>query len=125
MLCELTLSPVLGSLPVRQMTAVLLKQYVDAHWSADAEKFVAPEATAAAKEAIRRMLPQGLKESISKVGANDSSGVDCLLLSKFAESSLECIFLLLFLVLQINASPSKAANDFGVVVFQHGINFTL
>ena len=66
-LCELTLSPVLGSLPVRQMTAVLLKQYVDAHWSADAEKFVAPEATAAAKEAIRRMLPQGLKESISKV----------------------------------------------------------
>ena len=67
-LCELTLSPVLGSLPVRQMTAVLLKQYVDAHWSADAEKFVAPEATAAAKEAIRRMLPQGLKESISKVG---------------------------------------------------------
>ena len=73
-LCELTLSPVLGSLPVRQMTAVLLKQYVDAHWSADAEKFVAPEATAAAKEAIRRMLPQGLKESISKVGANDSTG---------------------------------------------------
>ena len=66
-LCELTLSPG-GSLPVRQMTAVLLKQYVDAHWSADAEKFVAPEATPAAKEAIRRMLPQGLKESISKVG---------------------------------------------------------
>ena len=42
-------------------------QYVDAHWSSDAEKFVAPEATPAAKEAIRRMLPQGLKESISKV----------------------------------------------------------
>ena len=66
-LCELTLSPA-GPLPVRQMTAVLLKQYVDAHWSVDAEKFVAPEATPAAKEAIRRMLPQGLRESISKVG---------------------------------------------------------
>ena len=56
------------------MTAVLLKQYVDAHWSADAEKFVAPEATAAAKEAIRRMLPQGLKESISKVGRDTFTG---------------------------------------------------
>jgi hypothetical protein len=66
-LCELTLNPS-ELLPLRQMTSVLLKQYVDAHWSADAEKFVPPEATPAAKEAIRRMLPQGLKESISKVG---------------------------------------------------------
>ncbi len=66
-LCELTLNP-LEPLPQRQMTAVLLKQYVDIHWTPDAEKFVSPEASPAAKETIRRMLPQGLKDSISKVG---------------------------------------------------------
>ena len=31
-LCELTLNPQ-GLLPVRQLAAVLLKQYIDAHWS--------------------------------------------------------------------------------------------
>ncbi len=55
-------------LAMRQMTAVLLRQYVDAHWNASAEKFVPPEVPPEAKAAIRRMLPEGLKESISKVG---------------------------------------------------------
>ena len=65
-LTELTLAPQ-ESLSLRQMTAVLLKQYVDTHWSSLSEKFNPPEVTPAAKSSIRAMLPQGLKESISKV----------------------------------------------------------
>eukprot|EP00095_Tigriopus_kingsejongensis_P008338 maker-scaffold395_size185061-snap-gene-0.28 protein:Tk08338 transcript:maker-scaffold395_size185061-snap-gene-0.28-mRNA-1 annotation:"PREDICTED: uncharacterized protein LOC102161799" len=64
-LAEITLAPD-GSLPLRQMTAVLLKQYVDTHWSEHADKFVPPEASPAAKETIRRILPAGLNESIIK-----------------------------------------------------------
>ena len=52
---------------LRQMAGLLLKQYVDAHWSCEAEKFKEPEATPKAKAAVRAMLPLGLKESISKV----------------------------------------------------------
>ena len=52
---------------VRQLAAVMLKQYIDVHWSAESDKFRAPETTPAAKQSIRNMLPLGLKESISKV----------------------------------------------------------
>ena len=49
------------------MAALLLKKYVDSHWSPDSDKFEAPEATPQAKVAIRTLLPLGLRESISKV----------------------------------------------------------
>ena len=66
-LTELTLSHD-GVLQIRQMAALLLKQYVDTHWSSMSEKFKSPETTPQAKATIRQMLPHGLKESISKVG---------------------------------------------------------
>jgi len=66
LLCQLTLDPS-GALPVRQLAAVLLKQYIDAHWSQDTDKFRLPETPPSAKATIRQMLPMGLKESISKV----------------------------------------------------------
>ena len=66
-LTELTLSHD-GVLQIRQMSSLLLKQYVDTHWSASSEKFKSPETTPQAKATIRQMLPHGLKESISKVG---------------------------------------------------------
>jgi len=66
LLCELTLEPS-SPLAVRQLAAVLLKQYIDVHWSQDTEKFRHPETPQSAKNAIRQMLPIGLKESISKV----------------------------------------------------------
>ena len=65
-LTELTLSPG-GPLPLRQLSSLLLKQYVDTHWSELSDKFTPPEAPPAAKAAIRNILPHGLKESISKV----------------------------------------------------------
>jgi len=65
-LTELTLEPT-GQLAVRQLAAVMLKQYIDVHWSCESDKFRAPETPATAKQAIRNMLPLGLKESISKV----------------------------------------------------------
>lgn len=65
-LCELTLDRS-GLLALRQLSALLLKQYIDAHWSQEAEKFREPEVPPAAKAALRQMLPVGLSESISKV----------------------------------------------------------
>lgn len=65
-LTELTLEHD-GQLQVRQMAALLLKQYVDTHWSSLSEKFKGPETSALAKASIRNMLPHGLRESISKV----------------------------------------------------------
>ena len=65
-LTELTLQHD-GMLQIRQMAALLLKQYVDTHWSSVGEKFKGPETSPQAKASIRQMLPHGLKESISKV----------------------------------------------------------
>ena len=65
-LTELTLDGN-GQLAMRQMAGVLLKQYVDAHWCIDANKFKEPEASLQTKATIRAILPHGLKESISKV----------------------------------------------------------
>ncbi|XP_076177176.1 importin 9 [Ptiloglossa arizonensis] len=56
-----------GHLPIRQLASVLLKQYVETHWSSVAEKFRPPEIKHAAKEKIKELLPLGLRESISKV----------------------------------------------------------
>ena len=60
-----------GMLQIRQMAALLLKQYVDTHWSSVGEKFKGPETSPQAKASIRQMLPHGLKESISKVRNNE------------------------------------------------------
>ncbi|KFM58485.1 Importin-9, partial [Stegodyphus mimosarum] len=54
-------------LAVRQLASILLKQYVESHWSANSEKFRPPETTPEAKAAVRAMLPMGLHESISKL----------------------------------------------------------
>ncbi|KAK7789846.1 hypothetical protein R5R35_003757 [Gryllus longicercus] len=67
-LAEFTLDPN-GALAVRQLASVLLKQYVESHWSHISEKFRPPEVTDHAKNLIKEMLPHGLKESISKVRA--------------------------------------------------------
>ncbi|XP_067683421.1 importin-9-like [Haliotis asinina] len=56
-----------GPLAIRQLASVLLKQYVEAHWSQHSDKFRAPETTEPAKQKIRELLPLGLQESISKV----------------------------------------------------------
>lgn len=56
-----------GSLAIRQLASLILKQYVEAHWCHLSEKFRPPETTPEAKAAIRNILPAGLQESISKV----------------------------------------------------------
>ncbi|XP_053974223.1 importin-9 [Hylaeus anthracinus] len=56
-----------GHLPIRQLASVLLKQYVETHWSSVAEKFRPPEIKHATKEKIKELLPLGLREPISKV----------------------------------------------------------
>ncbi|XP_015606737.1 importin-9 isoform X2 [Cephus cinctus] len=56
-----------GHLPIRQLASVLLKQYVEIHWCASAEKFRPPELRLSTKERIKELLPLGLRESISKV----------------------------------------------------------
>ena len=53
-LTELTLEHD-GLLQIRQMAALLLKQYVDTHWSSLSEKFKGPETSVQAKATIRSM----------------------------------------------------------------------
>jgi len=53
---------------IRQLSSVLLKQYVECHWSQlQEEKFKLPEVTEQAKRIIREALPHGLKDDSSKV----------------------------------------------------------
>ena len=76
-LTELTLDAS-GQFALRQMAGVLLKQYVDVHWSIDAEKFKPPEASPQTKATIRAILPHGLKESISKVRSSVAYCISCI-----------------------------------------------
>lgn len=56
-----------STLSIRLMASVLLKQYVETHWSSVAEKFHAPEVKPHIKEKIKVILPLGLNEPNSKV----------------------------------------------------------
>lgn len=61
-----------------QLASVVLKQYVEAHWTIHAEKFRPPETTDAAKAEIRRLLPGGLQESISKVRSSVAYAISAI-----------------------------------------------
>jgi len=63
---------------VRQLSSVLLRQYVEAHWSQHSEKYRAPETSPQAKAIIRQILPVGLKETISKVRTSVAYAVSAI-----------------------------------------------
>ncbi|XP_029213393.2 importin-9-like isoform X4 [Acropora millepora] len=67
-----------GALAIRQLASVVLKQYVEAHWTIHSEKFQPPETTEAAKAEIRRLLPGGLQESISKVRSSVAYAISAI-----------------------------------------------
>ncbi|XP_043281951.1 importin-9 isoform X2 [Venturia canescens] len=67
-----------GSLPIRQLASVLLKQYVESHWSSTSDKFRPPEIKHATKERIKELLPLGLRESISKVRASVAYAISAI-----------------------------------------------
>lgn len=76
-LAELTVDPQ-GALAIRQLASVILKQYVETHWCSQSEKFRPPETTDQAKAAIRELLPNGLRESISKVRSSVAYAVSAI-----------------------------------------------
>ncbi|XP_076468794.1 importin-9-like [Babylonia areolata] len=76
-LAEITVDPN-GPLAIRQLASVLLKQYVQSHWSEQSDKFRVPETTEAAKARIRQILPVGLSESISKVRSSVAYAVSAI-----------------------------------------------
>ncbi|PKU32895.1 hypothetical protein llap_16801 [Limosa lapponica baueri] len=76
-LAELTVDPQ-GALAIRQLASVILKQYVETHWCSQSEKFRPPETTERAKVAIRELLPNGLRESISKVRSSVAYAVSAI-----------------------------------------------
>ncbi|XP_052680706.1 importin-9-like [Crassostrea angulata] len=76
-LAELTVDTQ-GPLAIRQLSSVLLRQYVDAHWYKHGDKFREPEVPEQAKAEIRRILPVGLKESISKVRSSVAYAVSAI-----------------------------------------------
>eukprot|EP00794_Sanderia_malayensis_P006843 gene6843-7611_t len=54
--------------PIRQLASVVLKQYVEGHWShVSAEKFKPPETSEEAKALIRQSLPKALQDPSSKI----------------------------------------------------------
>ncbi|ODM92754.1 Importin-9 [Orchesella cincta] len=53
--------------PIRQLASVVLRQYVDTHWTSIAEKFVPPEPNEQVKAALREMAPVGLTYHESKI----------------------------------------------------------
>ncbi|XP_021944013.1 importin-9 [Folsomia candida] len=53
--------------PIRQLASVILRQYIDTHWTSITEKFVAPEPSEQAKAILRSNLPIGLTYSESKI----------------------------------------------------------
>lgn len=62
-LAELTLNPE-GPLAIRQLASVLLRQYVEAHWSPLSEKFRQPETTEEVlNSSLGVMLPTNSKNS--------------------------------------------------------------
>ncbi|KAL8589419.1 hypothetical protein ACOMHN_021571 [Nucella lapillus] len=67
-----------GPLAIRQLASVLLKQYVQSHWSEHSDKFRVPETTEAAKGRIRQILPVGLSETISKVRSSVAYAVSAI-----------------------------------------------
>ncbi|EFJ45856.1 hypothetical protein VOLCADRAFT_105749 [Volvox carteri f. nagariensis] len=52
---------------VRQLAAVLLKQVIKKHWSAEAPKYEEPELSRDERTHIQTVLPQGLSDASSKV----------------------------------------------------------
>ncbi|KAK0168636.1 hypothetical protein PV327_002414 [Microctonus hyperodae] len=67
-----------GALPIRQLSSVLLKQYVEVHWCSVAEKFRLPEIKPVIKEKIKELLPLGLHESISKVRSSVAYAISAI-----------------------------------------------
>ncbi|XP_039605359.1 importin-9 [Polypterus senegalus] len=76
-LAELTVDPQ-GALAIRQLASVILKQYVETHWCSQSDKFRPPETTDRAKSAIRELLPNGLRESISKVRSSVAYAISAI-----------------------------------------------
>ncbi|KAG2485990.1 hypothetical protein HYH03_015313 [Edaphochlamys debaryana] len=60
-------TPTNNDLGVRQMAAVLLKQVIKRHWSAEHPKFIPPELSPPDKDRLRALLPTGLSDANSKV----------------------------------------------------------
>ncbi|XP_045131067.1 importin-9-like [Portunus trituberculatus] len=77
LLVELTLDRS-GPLPIRQLASVLLKQYVEAHWCTESDKFRVPVCPEHAKAKIRELLPHGLHEPISKVRSSVAYAISAI-----------------------------------------------
>lgn len=65
--------------PIRQLSSVLLNQYITKHWCSSAEKFIPPEVNPAIKQLIREYLLKSL--SISSSEDNAAYGTKKLLKS--------------------------------------------
>ena len=52
---------------IRQLAGVLFKQFVEAHWSQNSEKFVEPEIDAQIKLRVKELLPIGINDTNSKI----------------------------------------------------------
>ena len=63
---------------IRQLASLVLKQYVETHWSKLSEKFIEPETTDLAKCAIKQMLPHGLRDPSNKIRATVAYAISAI-----------------------------------------------
>ena len=61
-------------LPLRQLASVVLKQYVEGHWSQESSKFCEPQVTAESRRIIKHLLLASLGSEESKIRAAAVSG---------------------------------------------------
>jgi len=61
-------------LPLRQLASVVLKQYVEGHWSQESSKFCEPQVTAESRRVIKHLLLASLGSEESKIRAAAVSG---------------------------------------------------
>ncbi|XP_071784308.1 importin-9-like [Asterias amurensis] len=107
-LAQLTLDPN-GALAIRQLASLILKQYVEAHWNKESEKFNPPVTTDEAKTEIRKMLPVGLRESISKVRSSVAYAISAIASWDWPESWPELLTELMDLITSGNGDAVHGA----------------
>jgi len=95
---------------IRQFASVLLKQYVDSHWSAlSEEKFKPPEVPAQAKSFIRANLPNGLKDESSKIRTSVAYAMSRIASYDWPEAWPELFTLLIEALHSMNANVIHGA----------------
>nr|XP_002127531.1 importin-9 [Ciona intestinalis] len=77
LLAELTVNSQ-NDLAIRQLSSLILKQYVEVHWIKIADKFQPPETSPTSKSLIKEILPHGLGDGNSKIRSSVAYAISAI-----------------------------------------------